>query len=136
MSSSERELLVFWKRAVRSAWLLMVTGAVILYLAAPNGPALALGLALGGAISVLRFQGRLRALVNLRTAAPLVRGRLMGYALNAAVLGVAFSYPESISPWSTAAGLLVMNVSIVATEVLSQVGRSAQSEAAAQQRSG
>ena len=78
----------------------------------------------------------LRALANLRAAAPLVRGRLMGYALNAAVLGVAFSYPESISPWSTAAGLLVMNVSIVATEVLSQVGRATQSEAPAQQRSG
>ncbi len=135
MRSSERELLAFWKRAVRSAWLLIVTGAVVLYLAAPNGPALALGLVLGGAISVLRFHGRLRALANLRAAAPLVRGRLMGYALNAAVLGVAFTYPETISPWSTAAGLLVMNVSIVAAEVLSQVGRSTQSGAPAQQRS-
>lgn len=117
MSSGGQELGDFWRRAVRLALSLILIGAAALYFFTEQGTALALGLMLGGAASVLRFNLRYRVLTKLRAAGPLVRVLLVGYVLNGLVLASAFIFRETISPWSTAAGLLAMNASVVATEV-------------------
>lgn len=118
MSAGERELCEFWRRAVRVALGLLVLGTGALLLLPRHGLPLAFGLLLGGAVSLLRFNLRFRALAAARTAGPLVRQRLFGYGLNALVLGAAFWRPETASPWTTAAGLLAMNVAVVAAELL------------------
>jgi hypothetical protein len=108
----------FWRRAVRLAQLLVLAGAAALYFGLENGGAAGLGLVLGGAASLLRYRLRYRALLRMSTVGPLVRVRLISYALNGLVLAVAFAFRGTISPWSTAAGLLVMNVSVIATELV------------------
>lgn len=105
----------FWKRAVRLAQVVLLVGAVVLYFA--GGRALALGFVAGTGVSVLRFHLRYRALMRGRSAGALVRLRLLTYALSAAALGLAFWLPHLFSPWSTAPGLLVMNVCIIVAEL-------------------
>jgi len=97
---------------------LIVLGSGALLLLPRHGLALAFGLLLGGAVSLLRFNLRFRALAAARTAGPVVRARLLGYGLNALALGAAFWRPEAASPWTTAAGLFAMNVAVVAAELL------------------
>jgi len=120
VSAGERELGEFWRRAVRVALGILVLGTGALLLLPRDGLPLASGLLLGGAVSLLRFNLRLRALAGARTAGPLVRARLFGYGLNALVLAAAFWRPEAASPWTTAAGLLTMNAAIIAAELLDQ----------------
>ncbi len=117
MDPEAAELRAFYRRAVRLAQLLIIVGSVTLYLAMANGRAAALGLIVGGSVGILRYCLRLRALLRLGSAGPLVRSRLVGYGLNAAALGAAFGFPETIWPWSTVAGLLLMNASLIATEL-------------------
>jgi len=111
----------FWKRAVRLATGVLLVGAGVLYFCFPAGRALALGLLLGGAISICRYRLRYGALVRLRQAGAgaLVRAQLTGYALNALALAAAFLFSHTVSPWTTIAGLLAMNVSVITTELLS-----------------
>ncbi len=118
MSGGTEQLRAFWQRSVRLAHLFIALGAVALYFGLRDGRAAALGLILGGAASVLRFNLRYRALLRLGAVGPLVRVRLMTYALNAAVLAVAFGFRETISPWTTATGLLAMNAAVIAAELL------------------
>jgi hypothetical protein len=110
----------FWARAVRLAQISLVGGAAVLYLCLEDGRAAALGLLLGGATSILRFRLRYKALLGLRAPGPLVRMQLLSYALNGAVLAAAFALRDTVSPWATVAGLFVMNVSVIASEILTK----------------
>jgi len=120
----KRDLESFWKQCLRLARVLALGGSVVLYFAA--GLAAALGLLLGAAVSVLRFHVRYRALLRGAPAGALVRLRLLGYAVSAAALGAAFAFRHALNPWTTAAGLLLMNASVIATELL---GRDAEPRA-------
>ena len=122
MDSPYPEAEQFWKRAVRFAIAVVLASAGVLYFCFPAGKRLALGLLLGGAISIFRYRLRYRALMRLREAgAPaLVRVRLIGYVLNALALGAAFFFRQTVSPWTTVAGLFVMNASLIATELFSR----------------
>jgi hypothetical protein len=117
MEASSGDLQVFWKRARRLAHLAMAAGALALLFAMQNGRAAALGLILGGSVSVLRFALAYRML-NRPTPVARVSVRLVGYALSGAALAAAFAMPELFWPWSTVAGLLLMNVCIIAAELL------------------
>ena len=119
MSSGPQELRAFWTRAVGLAASIILIGAGVLYAWLDNGGAAAFGLVLGGVASIVRFNMRYKALRNLRSAGPLVRARLAGYVLNAVVLAAAFARPDLAWPWTTAAGLFVMNASVIAAELLS-----------------
>ena len=112
----------FWRRAVRSAIGFTLASAGVLCFCFPAGKPLALGLLLGGAIGIYRYRLRYRALVRLREAGAhtLVRSRLIGYVLNALGLAAAFLFSQTVSPWTTIAGLFVMNASLIATELLSR----------------
>ncbi|MHC4479420.1 MAG: hypothetical protein ACYS8K_00580 [Planctomycetota bacterium] len=118
MSDGAQTLKAFYQRAVRLALLLLALGAAALYFGLPDGRAAAVGLLAGGAVSILRYRLRLGALLKLRGAGPLVRLRLLTYGLNGAVLAAAFALPHVLWPWSTVAGLLAMNVSLIAAELL------------------
>jgi len=118
LDGGARDLQAFWRRSARLAQAAGLGGAAVLLLAAPDGPAAALGLLLGTAVGVLRFRVRYRSLAHLQAVGPLVRSRLIAYALSALALALAFGFPETFRPWSTVIGLLVMNASVVATELL------------------
>ena len=117
MKDGELSLRAFWKRSVRLTQALLLLGAALLYLCAPNGRALALGLLLGGIVSVLRFKARYAALRCAGGAGMLVGARLLGYGLSALALALAFTQPETFSPWSTVGGLVTMNFCVVAAEL-------------------
>jgi len=120
MDPSDQELMAFWHRSVRTAVAVVLAGAALLWASFPvAGPALARGLLLGGATSLLRFQLSFRAMRRSPDAARLVRVRLLTYVLSGAALALAFWRRERISPWSAGAGLLAMNGAIVLTELLS-----------------
>ncbi|MCD6416829.1 MAG: hypothetical protein J7M08_09070 [Planctomycetes bacterium] len=114
-ATQQDEVSGFWQRALRLAQVISLCGAVALYLL--WGRAAALGLLLGAIVSILRFSLRYRAMRGRPDAARLVRLRLAGYLLSGAALGLAFGLSGLFSPWTTAGGLLVMNVAIVATEL-------------------
>ena len=114
--SGNRGLVRFWSRCVRLCQKAALGGALVLYLA--GGRALALGLLLGAAVGILRFHLRYRALLRGASAAALVRLRLMSYAMSALSLGAAFAWRGQLSPWSCAAGLVLMNASVIAAELL------------------
>jgi len=118
MASNEQAPDAFWRRSVRLAALTVAVVGAALWALAPAGESLALGLVAGGATGVARFGLRYRAFRRMRSARSLVRSRLLAYALNAPALAAAFAFPRLISPWSTAAGLLVMNVCVLAAELL------------------
>jgi hypothetical protein len=116
----DAQLQAFWQRSVRLAQVVLLLGALILYLAVPdNGRALALGLLLGGTASILRYKLSLRALLSGQ-AATMVRTRMLNFALSGIALALAFWQRETFSPWSTAAGLIVMNGSILIVAARSQ----------------
>ena len=121
-NDGDESLRAFWKRTVRLSYALTFGGAAVLFAALANGRAAAIGFLLGGSVSVLRFSLRYRALARLNSVGPLVRLRLLTYALNGLALAVAFARADAVSPWTTAAGLLVMNVSLIATELLYKGG--------------
>jgi len=107
------ELQAFWQRSVRLAQGALLVGAFVLYVAVPElGTPLALGLLLGGMASIRRYRLSLRALLSGQAGA-MVRTRMLNFAISGAALGLAFWQKDVFSPWSTAAGLLVMNGSIV-----------------------
>jgi hypothetical protein len=116
----DAQLQAFWQRSVRLAQVVLLLGALILYLAVPdNGRALALGLLLGGTASILRYKLSLRALLSGQ-AATMVRTRMLNFALSGIALALAFWQRETFSLWSTAAGLIVMNGSILIVAARSQ----------------
>jgi hypothetical protein len=115
-SDGQRQLETFWKTALRVARGIALIGAVILYAFGGRPPAL--GLLLGSLVSILRFQMRHSAMRKGPTTAALVRLRLIGYGMSAAALALAFAFRSVFSPWTTAPGLLVMNVSVVVAELL------------------
>jgi hypothetical protein len=109
----------FWRSSVRTAVAVALSGAAAL--AAAGGTHLALGFLLGSSVSVLRFRMSYGALVGGASRSRLVRLRLAGYALNAVALALAFSLRPVLSAWTTAAGLVVMNASLLAVETTSSV---------------
>jgi hypothetical protein len=108
----------FWRRATRTAQCGVLGGAVLLYALAPNGRALAIGLLLGAVASMARFRLMYGALVRMRSSKGLVKVRLVNYVLSGAALALAFAMADTISPWTTVAGLFAMNASLIATELL------------------
>ncbi len=125
MNDGRQELERFWRRAVHLAQGAALGGAAALYLLGGRGPAL--GLLLGSLVSMLRFHLRYRSLRRGPSTGALVRLRLLNYLLSGAALAVAFTFSEVISPWTTIAGLLVMNVSVIISELSCGRGRVARS---------
>lgn len=117
MADKTDELARFWKRAVNLSHLITGLGAIVLLFALPQGRAAAVGLIVGGLAGVLRWRLRYGAVRRMDRGA-LVRSRLIGYAVSGAALALAFGLRQIIWPWSTVAGLLVMNVAVVTTELL------------------
>jgi len=111
------ELRAFWRTALRLAHVVLAAGALGLYGALANGRAAALGFLLGGTVSILRFRLRYRSMLKSPDAGALVRLRLVSYVLNAVALAPAFAWPQKCWPWSTVAGLMLMNVCVVLTEL-------------------
>jgi hypothetical protein len=124
-------LQAFWRRSVRLACGIAAAGAAVLLAATGEGRA-ALGFLLGSGVSLLRFRLRYRALADLSAVGPVVRSRLAGYALSAVPLAIAFAFPHVAAPWPTVAGLLVMNVSVLAAELTEPQRRTGGSDAAAE----
>ncbi len=116
MERGRSELEAFWGHSTRIAQVLALVGAGGLYLLA--GRELALGLLLGAIVSMLRFWLRYRAMRRGTSPGALIRIRLFAYALSGAALGLAFSCPGVFSPWAAIPGLLVMNIAVVAAELL------------------
>ena len=117
LANVDEHLRSFWRRAVHLALGSAVVASGVLYLAADAGRALALGLLLGAACSVARFELRYRTLARAGSRGALVAARLVGYALSALALGLAFAMRPGVSPWTTAAGLLTMNVAVILADV-------------------
>ena len=109
-----------WHVARRVAVGLVLAAAAVMYVALERGDALALGLILGGAASLLRYRLKYTAVLTMQEkgAGRLVRSRFYGYLINAAALAAAFWARPVISPWTAIAGLFVMNVCVVAVEML------------------
>lgn len=116
MENDRTEAAAFWRRASRIAQALALTAAGALYFLA--GREYALGLLLGAIVSMVRFRLRYRAMLQSPTAGGLVRLRLITYAMSGAALAVAFLWPAVFNPWGAIPGLLVMNVSVIAAELL------------------
>ncbi len=116
MKDDRTEAAAFWRRASRIAQVLALTAAGTLYFLA--GREYALGLLLGAIVSMVRFRLRYRAMLQSPTAGGLVRLRLMNFVLSGAGLAVAFLWPAVFSPWGAIPGLLVMNASVIAAELL------------------
>jgi hypothetical protein len=121
VSTGKEQLLEFWRRSVRLAVALTLAAAVALWALWPadwpfSGRALALGLLLGSAAGVARFRLSLGVLLRGPTASAMVRSRLLGYGLSAVALLVAFLLRDSISPWTCAVGLLMMNGALLLTD--------------------
>ena len=123
--SAERipgDLRRFSRACARVTQIGTLAGAAVLY--GMLGATAALGLLLGGVAGMLRFQLRYAAIVRGPSVPSLVQARLLGYALSAGALALGFAFPTVASPWSTAAGLLAMNVSVVAVALLDRGPRS------------
>jgi hypothetical protein len=119
MDDGEQRLLSFWRTARRLAVAIVLGGAAVLYVAAPEGRPVALGWVLGGAVSILRYTAYFRALGRI-AASPgaVVRARLIMYAMSGAALAVAFAFAETFSLFGTAAGLLAMNAAVFVAGLL------------------
>jgi hypothetical protein len=118
MDSGEERLLSFWQAARRLAGAIILGGAAVCLVALPDGRAAALGWVLGGAVSVLRYTVYFRALGRMQSPGPLVRARLVMYAMSAAALAVAFASRGTVSLLATAAGLLAMNAAVFIAGIL------------------
>jgi len=132
-TSDDARLRAFWSGAVRLAHVVLVAGGLGLYGALDNGRAAALGFLLGGTVSILRFRLRYRAMLRSMDAGGLVRVRLVTYALNAVALVPAFGWPHTCWPWSTVAGLLLMNACVVLTELRRGNGSTREDRSAAEE---
>jgi hypothetical protein len=130
MDHTSEDLKRLWHVSRRVATGLVLAVAALLYVAAEDGVALALGLILGALASMLRYRLKYSALVQMPRAGAgkLVRSRFFGYLITAAALAVAFLARPLISPWTTIPGLFVMNVCLLAVEVLVIQRRDAQAE--------
>ncbi len=106
----------FWQRSSRLSQALLLAGAALLLVS--SGRAAALGLLLGGIVSVLRFRWRYVALRRGAPAGAFVRRRLLAYSLTGATLALAFRLDHLLDPWATVAGLFAMNIAVLATEFL------------------
>jgi hypothetical protein len=120
VTGEAQELAAFFRRAVRTAQALVLGGAALMYFLLSNGKALALGLLLGGAVSIVRYDLSFRVMAKSPPASTLVRTRLITYVLSGTALALAFWQRQQINPWTTAIGLFAMNGTIVATEWLSR----------------
>ena len=120
MNHTGSDLQQLWHAARGLAVCAVLAGAAGLYAFFEGGRALALGFILGGATSILRYRFRYSALLKMQAkgAGVAVRSRFYGYAANAVALAVAFLARPMISPWSTIAGLFVMNACVVAAEFM------------------
>jgi hypothetical protein len=121
VSTGKKQLLEFWRRSVRLAVAVALAGAVALWVFWPtgwpggSGRSLALGLLLGSMAGIARFRLSLGVLLSGPTSAAMVRSRLMGYGISGAALLVAFLLRPTVSPWTCAVGLLVMNGALLLT---------------------
>lgn len=95
-----------------------------------EGRTLALGLLLGSAAGIARFRLSLSVLLRGPTSGAMVRARLMGYGISAVALLIAFLLRDTISPWTTAVGLLVMNAALLLTDWRERRARTPDQDAA------
>lgn len=121
-SLSAVPLRAFWVKSQRLAVIVIAVAAPLLYCLHEQGKALALGWLLGGTASILRYRLHYRVLMRLLRVEGtgggiLVRTRLLTYLLSGAALAAAFCFRAVISPWTTIAGLFVMNVCVIVTEL-------------------